>query len=244
MSASTRGGRRERISPALWFLAGAVGLLLAGGVVTLLRLRAKAPYSPPSAGDPTGPVAVWRGDATNADGVRVVVELSELHADAGRQAFETATLRRRLGLGEGQPWRLRVVRAGAANAREALAIVAPVIEDAAGVAANSFELPPLDGAVQDPLWSLLRIPREPLAYGEACDLVLWGRAPEGDASLRGLRLGAQDFELALSPAQASRAELERPFTHSTRGDELAQSGKSPAAAASQRRPRTRNGSDD
>lgn len=244
MSASKPAAGRERLSPALWFLAAAVGLLLAAGVVSLLRWRTRAPYAPPTAGDPSGRVAVWRGEAAGSDGSQVHAELATLHADAGRQAFETATLRRRLGLGDGEPWRLRVQRGSAEGALESLSIVQPLVHDAQGLAARALELPPVDGALQDPVLSLLRTPASSLGAAQALDVVLWGRAPEAGAVLRGLELGGVRFELPLAPAQASRAEMERAFTHSARADELAQSGKSPSGAASQGRPRARSGSDD
>ncbi len=243
MSASTPAARRERISPALWFLLGAVGLLLAAGVVTLLRWRAKSPYAPPSAGDPSWPVTVWRGEAISADGAHVSVELAALHADAGRQAFETSALRRRFARSDGEPWRLRVQRSGAEGAVEPLELVAPEVRDAQGSVSRPLELPPLDGALQDPLWSLLRVPDEALLAAQAVDLVLWGRSPGDGALLRGLKLNERELELALTQAQSPRADMERSFTHSTRGDELAQTGKSPAGAASQSRPRARSGSD-
>lgn len=247
---------QARRAPAPWFLIAALGLLVGAGAYAYLRRSAGAPYLPPAAGDPEQPVQVWRGEMTLAAGGRLVAEVAPLHADAGRQAFETASLRRKFARSDGEPWRVRLRREPASDANatadsgaDAAAIVeleALTLHDTRGLAAAALELPKLDGALQDPVWSLFRAPQGGLASAQAADLVLWGRAPGDRAELRARSSGAAlatPLAIALEAAHVARAQLERPFTHRTRSDEVDLDGKTRASGTSERRPRARSGAD-
>ena len=112
---------------------------------------------------------------------RLRVSLDPLHDGQRRQEFDGAALAQRLGLGEGEPWRLRLVAVGEvpAAALEGVRILdgedpclAPILDG----------LSQTEGGVQDPLLGLF----QPLSgSGEApeWELVLWGSPPKGDGRL-------------------------------------------------------------
>ena len=112
---------------------------------------------------------------------RLRVSLDPLHDVLRRQEFDGAALARRLGLGEGEPWRLRLVVVGEAPAA---ALEGVRILDGEGpcLAPILDGLSPADGEVQDPLLGLF----QPLSgSGEApeWEVVLWGSPPKGGGRL-------------------------------------------------------------
>jgi len=169
--------------------------------------RGRRPDPPPAL--ERGDVRGWSG-ALEVAGGRLQATLTRLHADAARQAFEVESLRRALALSEGEPWRLslRLVggpAGGALDSAGALDLSGLSVSDAQGVA-----LRPIGGgvargpAVAKPLEVLLAPPAE-LRGGEACGLVLWGRAPSADVRIDGL--GPSTLELAAGSVRR-RAEDE------------------------------------
>jgi hypothetical protein len=149
-----------------------------------LRPEPGAHPVPPS-GAPTGLVPGWSGFLETDDGARVRVRLARLHAEPEWQAFDASSLARRLDLAAGEPWRLEVAHDGPAGAA-ALALEELTLSDSSGEASRSLTKPSLTSpeAVIDPLWGALEGPHL-LQPGETARLCLWGREPEGAATLAG-----------------------------------------------------------
>jgi len=247
--------RRGRSTAAPWFLVLALLLLAAAAVVTLLRSRAVEHNAPPVAGDPASQLAVLRGEVRLPDGSRLHAELAPLHSAPEQQSFDAASLARALGLAEGQPWRLHLrfeaadapSQGGASNSERravALTLAALSVHGAQGEVAAALELEAAERRPANPVRTLFAPAARGLAPGEALDVLLWGRGGEGRAQLRGLSLGGEPLALELEPVQLAQAELERPFTHRTRGDETLRPGKNRAAAASQTSRGARTGAND
>jgi len=108
-------------------------------------------------------------------GSRMRVRLGPLHEDARRQEFDGIALARRLGLPEGEPWRLRLEAVGEAP-RAVLEGVQVVDAEGACLAPILDGVSPAEGAVQDPLFGLFR-PSKPSAETPRWEVVLWGRPP-------------------------------------------------------------------
>jgi hypothetical protein len=252
--------RRDRTSAAPWFLGLAVLLLVVAGVVTLLRSSDAARYAPPSAGNPEQPIEALRGELSLPRGGRIVAQLTALRSDPQSQRFEAESLRRELDQESGEPWRLHLrwdvgaapgggESAGGADFERGAELVASVsaleLHDSAGLAARAWTLnTTAESGPTDPVAALFAAPTSGLGPGQAVDVVLWGRKANGRVELRGFALGAgEPAAIALEETTLARAELERPFTYQTRGDEVVQPGKPRAAGASDRRARTRVPSD-
>ncbi|MBL8804626.1 MAG: hypothetical protein JNN27_21705 [Planctomycetes bacterium] len=251
---------RGRSTAAPWFLVLALLLLAAAAVVTLLRSRAVEHNAPPLAGDPARQIAVLRGEAALPDGGRLHAEFAPLRAAPEQQSFEAASLARALGLASGQPWRLHLRREapaaqaqggaqspetqGSARGIPALAFAALSVHDAQGAAAQALEVGEPQARPADPVRTLFAPAAGGVAPGEALDVLLWGRGCEEPAQLRGLLLDGAPLALELEPVQLAQAELERPFTHRTRGEETLRPGKNRAAAASQTPRGARTGAND
>lgn len=188
------------------------------GLALMLFLQREppgAPAEPPVVTSPEESVAAFTGELEGRAGGWLVATLSPLHADPARQAFEADSLRRRLGLAPGLPWRLSVhwsapESSSAADARpsgalgtagpargEAPAPTGPAairldairVLDDQGVALEGFPdvRPDAGGDVPiEPLATLLGPPHGSLAPGERADWVLWGRQPVAGARLEGL----------------------------------------------------------
>ena len=237
--------RSSRPPLAPWFLALAILLLLVALLVTLLRSRPPTRNAPPAAADLDVAVAAWTGESALARGGRLTAQLTPLHADRDHQAFEANALRRRLGLQEGEPWRLRLRWEAAAAAGgssgavgtdlergplAALALEGFELVDEQGVAARTLARPAAGDRPVDPVATLLAPPGGSLAPGEAVDAVLWGRAAAGGARLLG-----GEAQIELMPTSVPRSELERPITRRVRGEERVELGKNAAAGASEAR---------
>ncbi len=255
---------RGRSTAAPWFLVLALLLLAAAAVVTLLRSRAVEHNAPPLAGDPARQIAVLRGEAALPDGGRLHAEFAPLRAAPEQQSFEAASLARALGVAPGQPWRLHLRREapaaqapaqaqggatgpetqGSALVIPALVFAALSVHDAQGAAAQALEVGEPQARPADPVRSLFAPGSGGLAPGEALDVLLWGRGCEERAQLRGVLLDGAPLALELEPVQLAQAELERPFTHRTRGEETLRPGKNRAAAASQASRGARTGAND
>jgi len=108
-------------------------------------------------------------------GTRLRVSLGPLHEDARRQEFDGPALARRLGLPEGEPWRLRLEAVGA-SPEAALEGVQVVDGDGACLAPILDGVTPAEGAVQDPLLGLF-LPQEIAGETSRWEVVLWGRPP-------------------------------------------------------------------
>lgn len=235
--------------------AGLVVVAVAVVLALLLVHRARRsgpPARPPAVSDPEQVVAGYQGELVGNGGSRLVASLSPLHADEARQAFDARALARRLRLGEGEPWRLelrwipeveldpdaehaadRSVHAEAPMPeRWGLGLGDLTVADAGGTALSTLE--PADrhdrSAPVDPLRAVLSPPEQPLFPGQAIDLVLWGRAPEGTPRLAGL-LPEDD---ALRARFKLETGLERPFVLEPRG--LKRSALRSAMARAERPP--------
>lgn len=255
MTHSDASQRRGRSTAAPWFLVLALLLLAGAAVLTLLRSRAVEHNAPPLAGDPARQIAVLRGEASLPDGGRLHAEFAPLRASPEQQSFEAASLGRALGLAPGQPWRLHLRREAPAAPQQdgaprpaaqsfSLAFPKLSVHDASGTAAETLEVGEQQTRPVDPVRTLFAPALRGLASGEALDVLLWGRGAEQRAQLRGVLLDGAPLALDLEPVQLAQAELERPFTHRTRGDETLRPGKNRAAAASQGSRGARTGAND
>ncbi|MEO0652326.1 MAG: hypothetical protein AAFZ65_16760, partial [Planctomycetota bacterium] len=176
---------------ALWVLKGGLGL----DRVTDGR--------PPVAVDGPPAIDAWSGSFEADGGLRVTARLTPLHTDAEVQAYDARVLRARLGLSQGQPWRLRLQAEGEGAAE--LRVVDLRVEGADGVALA----PPAVGLEDGPLGALLGRP-EPSQRAPLWDLVLWGPPPTGALTVEGVFGGAaQALPLTLAPAQIGGDELPR-----------------------------------
>jgi len=258
MDSDSNSELRQRRSPAPWFLLLAVLLLVVAGVTTLLRSRAVTRNHPPEIEDPDQPVDALRAELSLDSRGRLIAELTPLHAEPSHDAFEADSLRRRLNLADGRPWRLRLrwdapASSGGSSGsigddlerggREVLGLGALEVVVGDQVVARSLDLPESASAPVDPVRTLLSSPRGALGPGEAVDVVLWGSGAHGRAQLRGLTMASGALPLDLEPTTLARAELELPITHEVRGDEIVREGKKAGASASQRGARARSASD-
>ena len=122
------------------------------------------------------------GSLSVSEQLEIEVRLKPMHDDARRQRFDGAALAKRLGLDEGEPWRLTLVAPGE--------LPSTVLSDVQVLEGGRQCLTPLvaeanaaDGAVQDPLLALFRGPSDESVAGEL-ELVLWGQAPSFDGQLQ------------------------------------------------------------
>ena len=115
------------------------------------------------------------GTLERETGTRLRGSLDPLHEDARRQEFDGPALARRLGLPEGEPWRLRLEAVGA-SPEAALEGVQVVDGDGACLAPILDGVTPAEGAVQDPLLGLF-LPQEIAGETSRWEVVLWGRPP-------------------------------------------------------------------
>ena len=198
--------RRPRSTVGPIVLVLPLAFLILG--ISFLKDASHAPLGPravPPAPSKDTTIAGWEGELEVAPGVRVRATLGPLHSDAGRQEFERRALARRLGLGDGAPYRLVLdVDSGAlTELAGALRIV-----DGSGEALRPLVAGEADGgALADPLRVLLGPPDLPsTAASEARQLTwfLWGRAPEAGARLEGLTGSA----LALTPKPIPRSRVD------------------------------------
>ncbi len=83
------------------------------------RPRARVGVPPPVAADPDETIEAFGARLDGLDGSRLVARLAPLHADPDRQRFEAGSLKRRLELEPGQPWRLSLRWDGPAHPRAA-----------------------------------------------------------------------------------------------------------------------------
>ena len=208
------------------------GLALLGLALSIAwRMHpAITPHAPPSASNPDQPIAALVAEFRASDGASFVARLTPLHADAGRQAFESAAMRERLALPEGEPWRLSLRRL--ADAAGAASPVGPVelgpveVRDEVGLALSSIPRSAAGAPGADPLRALVRAPSGPLQAGQSVDWILWGRAPTAHAHLAGLAGASPEF----TAQSVRRSELSLPLARLDRS--AAAPGKNAAAAAS------------
>ena len=213
--------------PVAVFLCGLAMLALAAYIAWRLR-PANAPHTPPAASNPDQPIAALSAEFTTPAGARITARLAPLHADAGRQTFESVSMRERLALAEGQPWRLslRYDAGSGADAPAPLALGAVEVRDENGVALASIPSASAGGEPADPLRALMVAPSGTLQLGQAVDWVLWGRAPGAQARLSGLA----GVELAFKAQSIRRSELSLPLARLDR--DAPSRGKNDQAAAS------------
>ena len=122
------------------------------------------------------------GSLMLSDQLQVGVSLVPLHDDARRQRFDSVALAKRLGLGEGEPWRLKLVAVSDFPLSELDGVqvfegerscLSPLVD----------EMKLSEGSVQDPLLGLFRA-RSERSDGKELELVLWGAAPVHDGQLQ------------------------------------------------------------
>jgi hypothetical protein len=176
----------------------------------------------------------WAGSFTVPGAAPFVVEarLTPLHAVPERQAFDAAALAERLGLPEGEPWRLALTaRADAVADPEPSSpadMPGPTALPLAALALSGFRVltGSGDGPQLDPLRALLAPPRGGLAPGQRVDLMFWRPAPtearsatasEPSACTLSVVLADTALEVALTPTRlaepgtsASLARLPKP----------------------------------
>ncbi len=162
-------------------------LLMFAGAIQYQRTRRPEPGAPPEQPSEVRSALVpgWLGRIELTGGAQLRARLTRLHMDESWQQLDAASLARRLDLGAGEPWRLELSIDGD-EAMPAVELGGLRVVDGDGVAAAALEAPALSNprAVLDPLWGALAAP-ERAAAGETARLVLWGRAPEGEARLSG-----------------------------------------------------------
>ena len=88
------------------------------------------------------------------------------------------------------------VAAPGADAFGGFALDALRVRDERGTALETLPPPAVERGVADPVAALLAPPRKPLMPGEQVTVVLFGRAPQGQAWLEGL--GAEPIPLVAS----------------------------------------------
>ena len=116
------------------------------------------------------------------DQIQVGVSLVPLHEDARRQRFDGEALAKRLNLGAGEPWRLKLVADGDAPLTELSDV--HVLEDGRECLSPLVdEMTSFKGGVQDPLIGLFQL-RSGRGEGREWELVLWGDAPTFDGQLQ------------------------------------------------------------
>ena len=193
--------------------------MLALAILLVVRWRAENPLSaPPAVADPDQPVEAFACEHTTASGT-LVARLAPLHADAGRQRFESEALRARLALEAGAPWRLSLSWEAEPDA-PAVELAGIRVVDDRGDALRTLELAPAPG---DPVRTLLAAPRGPLAPGASTQCVLWGREPGSGARIAGVG----DSDLTLQTHALKRSELNLPLARVHR-----ETGKNPGGSAS------------
>lgn len=182
---------------------------------------------------PPEDVPAWTGEHAFADGSRVAIELTRLHADPDRQAFDAEAFARRgthtpatVRLAghaerarESEPFLCRLTwRAAPVSSRAAPGAAAAATDpvgidlrgvralDARGTAAEptAEPSPAEDGRPADPLAVLVAAPQARLARDETVALVLFGRAPGA-----GARLALGDVEVELAATTLADAGLDR-----------------------------------
>jgi hypothetical protein len=215
--------------PVAVFLCGLAMLALAAFIAWRFR-PASAPHAPPAASNPDQPIAALSAEFTTDSGATISARLAPLHADASRQSFESVSMRERLALPEGQPWRLSLrydAKSAADGAAPApLALGAVEVSDEKGLALSSIPGAAAGAAPADPLRALVVAPSGTLQPGQAVDWVLWGRAPLAPARLNGLA----GVELAFQAHSIRRSELSLPLARLDR--DAVSAGKNDDSAAS------------
>lgn len=193
---------------------------------------------PPTAGETTGepPVAVgappdvtvWRGVFDLGDGRALTARLSPWHADAQHQAFEARALRRRLGLGAGEPFRLELsVAAEDGGAPLDVESAALWVEGPSG----ALRAPAVDPRT-DALGALLGPTASALGDGDALQVALWGPAPAGDVALRGFEeVGPAVESWVLAETRVRADRLPRSLARLARAGGAAADASAEAAAA-------------
>jgi hypothetical protein len=207
------------------------------------RRDAASPTQAPEVSDPDQTVTAYCGEWTQPEGRgRLVVQLAPLHIDPEQQAFDAQVLRRRLSLGPGAPWRLRLSweraseASSAGSPEPALSLGELSVRDATGRALGVV-LPAGSALPLDPLVALFAAPGGALQAGQGIDLVLWGRAPSGEAWLDGVRPGeaSAPIAVALRERELRRSELGGPLARLDRpqSPSPAASGKNPSGDPSE-----------
>ena len=156
------------------------------GPLLVLAIAAVIVWSPSGSLDSADELASLSGPRLSGsflvgEEFRVGVSLEPMHEDAHRQRFDGGALAKRLGLEEGEPWRLKLVPFGEAPESEPSGVhvlegqrecLSPLLD----------ELAVSDGGVHDPLIALFQ-PRKEQEGEQAWEFVLWGEAPAFDGQL-------------------------------------------------------------
>lgn len=164
------------------------------------REAAGAPSSTPGQDD----VEALAGDVETANGLRLTVRLTRLHAQVRQQRFDAQALAARLGLEKGEPFVCEIGARGAGSVAGG-SLRAVVVDDEQGRALATFPVPSVaDNEPADPLAVLLAPPSIELGGGTAVSVILWGRAPGAGARWSGLG----GSEVALAPTHIGSRELD------------------------------------
>lgn len=201
--------------------------------LAVLVLRDHAPDPGPRPAPPMaegeGNVPGWSGiieaSYEEGGGALVTANLSPLHPDPRRQAFDARALQKQLGLGPGEPWLLTLryeardrardqdggLPAGEPEDSEGLSVQYVTVRDSVGEALTTLD--PESSRSLDPLRTLLAPTPERVEPGESVHVFLWGREPVDEVTLHGV-LGTPDVPMALQAKDVERhgdtlAKLER-----------------------------------
>ena len=139
------------------------------------------------------------GASLDLPGGQLKLRLAPLEPVQAVQEFIADSWGTRLGLGEGEPWRLDLQLSEETS--EPLSLIGLLVEDEEGLALSS---PTLSEVAGDPRAALLRPRRAPLAPGHRREVVLWGRPPGV-----GARLVFGEREIALESVHYQAGELPR-----------------------------------
>jgi hypothetical protein len=153
----------------------------------------------------------WRGG-------RLELSLSPFHVGQGDPEFRRASLRARLGLDEGEPWRL-VLELHGPQAEASLLWSSVVVRDARGVALRPVVgEEPAEASPATRAWRTLFSTPEALEAGRGVQVALWGRPPGEDARVELVQLDGEPLSCALEARSFTPSELPAWFARSKLAD--------------------------
>ena len=175
------------------------------GPLLVLAIAAVIVWSPSGSLDSADELASLSGPRLSGsflvgEEFRVGVSLEPLHEDARRQSFDKEALAKRLGLEEGEPWRLKLVPLGEAPDSE-LSDVHVLEGQRECLSLLVDEVSISEGGVHDPLIALFQ-PRKEQGEGQAWEFVLWGDAPAFEGQLE-CSWGSASLSLVSSGEESS-----------------------------------------
>jgi hypothetical protein len=196
--------------------------------------RSEEPPAPASLFEPSEPIRTgtvgsidgWEGGVLREGAAPLRIRLEPLHPEATRQAFDASALASVLRPSEAvgdrsegdsdqatsEPWRL-TLSVAARPGPVASSAESEVVSNLSEVRLDGLEalVPPgssntgLGDEPSDPLVTLMDFPNAPLMEGESCDLIFWGRRPEGP--VRAVLPGIGDVQLLVKARSANRSTI-------------------------------------